>query len=203
MRQAAEDLGWSYLGIADHSRTAVYAGGLSPERVREQWREIDWLNEQAGVRLLRGIESDIQTDGSLDYDDQLLAGFDYVVASIHSQLAQSKDQVTERMIRALSHPATTMLGHPTNRLLLGREESAVDMPAVIAEAARWGKALELNANPHRLDLDWRWCRAAKQAGVKIAINPDAHRVSGLQDVQYGVLIARKAGLTSNDLFVLK
>lgn len=199
LRAAAAERGWRYLGVADHSQSAVYAGGLTPERVRQQWAEIDQLNATAGVRLLKGIEADIQVDGRLDYDDELLAGFDYVVASVHSQLRLPGEQMTERLLRAVRHPATSVLGHPTNRLLLGRGESQVDLPAVIAEAARLGKALELNANPHRLDLDWRWCRAAKLAGVKIAINPDAHRVSGLDDLQYGVWIANKAGLTREDL----
>jgi DNA polymerase (family 10) len=199
MAQAAGRIGWRYLGIADHSQTAVYAGGLSVDRVRQQWQEIDHLQSQTTVRLLKGIESDILPDGRLDYEDELLTGFDYVVASVHSQLRQPPEQMQQRLLRALNHPATTILGHPTNRLLLGREESAIDMAALIAEAARLGKALELNSNPHRLDLDWRWCRAAKQAGVKVAINPDAHRSSGLQDVQYGVLVAQKAGLTPADL----
>lgn len=197
---AAGSLGWSYLGIADHSQTAVYAGGLSAARVREQWQAIDQENARGGVRLLKGIESDILPDGALDYDDELLAGFDYVVASVHSQLRQPQELMMPRLLRALRHPATTILGHPTNRLLLGRAESAVDMAQMIAEASASGKALELNANPHRLDLDWRWCRQAKRAGVKIAINPDAHRVAGLQDLRYGLAVAQKAGLTKADLW---
>lgn len=200
MAEAASERGWGYLGIADHSQTAVYAGGLTAQRVREQWQAIDHQNAKGGARLLKGIESDILPDGALDYDDELLAGFDYVVASIHSQLRQPQDLLMARLLRALRHPQTTILGHPTNRLLLGRAESAVDMPRLIAEAADLGKALELNANPHRLDLDWRWCRQAKLAGVKIAINPDAHRVSGLADVQYGIMVAQKAGLTKSDLW---
>ncbi len=200
LAKAAGELGWSYLGIADHSRTAVYAGGLTAERVREQWQAIDQQNAGGGVRLLKGIESDILPDGALDYDDELLAGFDYVVASVHSQLRQPQEVLMARLLRALRHPSTTILGHPTNRLLLGRAESAVDMQQLIAEAAKLGKALELNANPHRLDLDWHWCRQAQRAGVKIAINPDAHRVSGLGDVQYGVMVAQKAGLTKSDLW---
>lgn len=200
MAAAAQVLGWNYLGFGDHSQTAVYAGGLTPDRVREQWRAIDDHSRQAPeIRLLKGIESDILPDGSLDYDDELLAGFDYVVASVHSSLRQSQEQMMQRLFVALRHPRTTILGHPTGRLLLGRGESAVDMPSLIAEAANLGKVLELNANPHRLDLDWKWCREAKRQGVKIAINPDAHRVSGLLDIQYGILIAQKAGLSRHDL----
>ena len=204
MAAAAADRGWSYLGISDHSQAASYAGGLSPAEVRRQWQEIDaFNNEQPATRLLKGIEVDILPDGRLDYDDDLLAGFDFVIASVHSSLRQPAAQMMPRLLAALRHPAVTMLGHPTNRLLLGREESAVDMACLLAEAARYGKALELNANPHRLDLDWRWCRAAKQAGVKIAINPDAHRSSGLDDVRYGVLMAQKAGLTPADIYQLQ
>ncbi len=199
MAAAAKELGWSYLGFGDHSQTAIYAGGLTPDRVREQWHAIEGHKQVSGIRLLKGIESDILPDGRLDYDDELLAGFDYVVASVHSSLRQSQEQMMQRLLAALRHPSTTILGHPTGRLLLGRGESAVDMPALIAEAAKLGKALELNANPHRLDLDWKWCREAKRQCVKIAINPDAHRVSGLQDIHYGILIAQKAGLSKHDL----
>ncbi len=202
MAVAAAERGWSYLGIADHSQTASYAAGLTPERVRQQWQEIDSLNQaKVGARLLKGIESDILPGGNLDYDDELLAGFDFVIASVHSSLRQSAEQMMPRLLAAIRHPAVTMLGHPTNRLLLGRGESAVDLQLLLTEAARHGKAMELNANPHRLDLDWVWCRAAKRLGVKIAINPDAHRISGLDDVYYGLLMAQKAGLTRDDIFL--
>lgn len=202
MALASADRGYAYLGIADHSQTASYAGGLTPERVQQQWREIDTLNQaQVGARLLKGIESDILPSGALDYDDELLAGFDFVIASVHSSLRQPREQMMPRLLAAITHPAVTMLGHPTNRLLLGRSESAVDMRILLEEAARNGKAMELNANPHRLDLDWKWCRVAKQLGVKIAINPDAHRISGLDDIHYGLLMAQKAGLTRDDIFL--
>lgn len=200
MSQAAAELGWRYLGIADHSQAAFYAGGLKPEQVRQQWQEIDKLNSQNGqVKLLKGIEVDILADGSLDYDDELLAGFDYVIASVHSHLRQSQEQMMNRLLSALKNPHVTMLGHPTGRLLLGRGESAVDMPTLINVAAEYGKSIEVNANPYRLDLDWRWCRLAKAKGVKLAINPDAHRVSGLQDIHYGLAAARKAGLSKGDI----
>lgn len=203
MALAAAERGYSYLGIADHSQTASYAGGLTPEKVQQQWREIDTLNQaQVGARLLKGIESDILPSGTLDYDDELLAGFDFVIASVHSSLRQPAELMMPRLLAAIAHPAVTMLGHPTNRLLLGRAESAVDMPRLLAEAAHQGKAMELNANPHRLDLDWKWCRTAKQLGVKIAINPDAHRISGFDDIHYGLLMAQKAGLTRDDILLL-
>lgn len=202
MAVAAAERGYAYLGIADHSQTASYAGGLTPAQVRQQWQEIDSLNQaHVGARLLKGIESDILPNGNLDYDDELLAGFNFVIASIHSSLRQPAEQMMGRLLAAIAHPAVTMLGHPTNRLLLGRPESAVDMPLLLAEAARHGKAMELNANPHRLDLDWKWCRVAKRLGVKIAINPDAHRISGLEDIHYGLLMAQKAGLTREDIFL--
>ncbi len=202
MAVAAAQQGYSYLGIADHSQTASYAGGLTAERVQQQWREIETLNQaQVGARLLKGIESDILPDGSLDYGDDLLAGFDFVIASVHSSLRMPAERMMSRLLAAIAHPAVTMLGHPTNRLLLGRGESAVDMPLLLEAAARHGKAMELNANPHRLDLDWTWCRLAKRLGVKIAVNPDAHRISGLDDVHYGILMAQKAGLTRDDIFI--
>lgn len=204
MAAAAAERGYRYVGIADHSQTASYAGGLSPERVREQWQEIDKLNEsKAGARLLKGIETDILPDGRLDYDDQLMAGFEFVIASVHSSLRQPADLMMPRLLAAIAHPAVTMLGHPTNRLLLGRGESNVDLDALLKASALHGKAMELNANPHRLDLDWVWCRAAKRAGVPIAINPDAHRTSGLDDVVYGLLMAQKAGLTRDDIYLIK
>lgn len=203
MALAAAKRGYAYLGIADHSQTASYAGGLTPEKVQQQWSEIDTLNQaQVGARLLKGIESDILPSGALDYADELLAGFDFVIASVHSSLRQSAELMMPRLLAAIAHPAVTMLGHPTNRLLLGRAESAVDMQQLLAAAARHGKAMELNANPHRLDLDWSWCRVAKQMGVKIAINPDAHRISGFEDIHYGLLMAQKAGLTREDIFSL-
>jgi DNA polymerase (family 10) len=202
MAEAARALGLTYLGIADHSRSAGYAGGLSIERVRQQWDAIDALNRSFGgkFRLFKGTECDILADGSLDYPDELLDGFDYVVASVHSLFGMSRDEMTRRIIRAASNPRVTMLGHPTGRLLLARDAYAVDVDAVIDAAAKAGTMIEINANPHRLDLDATHCRRAKSLGVTIVINPDAHSTGGLTDLDYGVGIARRAGLGPADLF---
>ncbi len=156
-----------YLGIADHSRSAGYAGGLSIERVRAQWAEIDALNESFGskFRVFKGTECDILPDGSLDYPDDVLDGFDYVVASVHSSFGMPRDEMTRRLVRAASNPRVTMLGHPTGRLLLARDGYAVDLDAVIDAAAKAGTMIEINANPHRLDLDAVHCRRAAEKGV--------------------------------------
>lgn len=202
MAEAARALGLTYLGIADHSRSAGYAGGLSVERVRQQWLAIDALNQSfAGkFRIFKGTECDILADGSLDYPDELLDGFDYVVASVHSVFGMSRAEMTQRIIRAASHPKVTMLGHPTGRLLLARDAYAVDVDAVIDAAAKAGTMIEINANPHRLDLDATHCRRANSRGVTIVINPDAHSTGGLGDLDYGVGIARRAGLGPADVF---
>jgi DNA polymerase (family 10) len=202
MANAARAAGLSYLGIADHSRSAGYAGGLSVERVKQQWEAIDKLNATFGgqFRLFKGTECDILPDGSLDYPDDLLEGFDYVVASVHSNFGLSREAMTARIVRAVSHPLVTMLGHPTGRLLLARDAYAVDLDAVIAAAAQHGTMIEINANPHRLDLDAIESRKAKARGVTIVINPDAHATSGLDDLEYGVDQARRAGLQAADIF---
>lgn len=202
MAQAARDRGLQYLGIADHSRSAGYAGGLSIERVRAQWAEIDALNEAFGskFRILKGTECDILPDGSLDFPDDLLDGFDYVVASIHSNFGMSREQMTARLMRAASHPRVTMLGHPTGRLLLARDGYPVDLDAVIDAAAKAGTLIEINANPHRLDLDAVHCRRARDKGVTIAINPDAHAVDGLDDLEYGISVARRGWLEKGDVW---
>jgi DNA polymerase (family X) len=200
MALAAHRLGAEYLGICDHSKSAVYAGGLSVDDVYAQWSEIDALNERLdGITLLKGIESDITSEGGLDYDDDVLSGFDFVVASVHSRLNMTEDEATERLLRAIDHPATTILGHPTGRLLLAREGYPLDMPRIIKRCAQRSVAIELNASPHRLDVDWRWCRRAKEAGVPIAINPDAHSVDGLNDTEIGVAVARKGWLGPDDV----
>lgn len=201
MAEAARASGMQYLGIADHSQSLRMAGGLTVERVREQWARIDALNEKLGkgFRIFKGTESDILADGSLDFPDEVLAGFDYVVASVHSHFRMPRDEMTARIIRAVSNPRVTMLGHPTGRLLLARDSYAVDLDAVIDAAAKAGTMIEINANPHRLDLDAVHCRRARQKGVTIAINPDAHSTAGLADVSFGVSVARRAWLSRSDL----
>ena len=202
MAHAARERGLHYLGIADHSRSAAYAGGLSIERVRAQWRAIDELNDSLGngFRIFKGTECDILADGSLDYPDEILAGFDYVVASVHSSFQLPSDEMTRRMIRAASHPRVTMLGHPTGRLLLARDGYQIDLDAVIEAAGQAGTMIEINANPHRLDLDASHCRRARQKRVTLVINPDAHSVTGLDDLDYGIGVARRAWLTKNDVW---
>ena len=188
-------LGLEYLGICDHSRTAVYANGLSIERLQQQWDEIALLNQQlAPFKIFRGIESDILSDGSLDYPDEILAKFDFVVASVHSNLKMDKEKATARLIKAIENPYTTILGHPTGRLLLSRSGYPLDYEKIIDACAANKVVIEINANPLRLDLDWRWHRYAVEKGVILSINPDAHRTEGLLDMQYGILVAQKGGL---------
>ncbi len=195
MALAARARGYAYLVISDHSRSAFYANGLDVGRVRQQWEEIDRLNEElAPFRIFKSIESDILADGSLDYDDELLAGFDLVIASVHSHLRMDEQKATERLLKAIAHPATRILGHPTGRLLLSRPGYPIDYERIIEACAAHGVAIELNANPHRLDLDWQWIPAALEAGVWISINPDAHSTDGIDDIRWGVASARKGGL---------
>ena len=196
MALAAQALGLEYFGISDHSQTAVYASGLTPDDIAKQHDEIDALNDSLeGITVLKGIESDILADGSLDYSDEVLASFDFVVASVHSQFTLDPAKQTERCIRAVQNPFCDMLGHPTGRILLGREGFEMDLRAVIAAAAESGTAIELNANPHRLDLDWREIRYATGLGCLISIAADAHRAAGLEDLRYGVALARKGWVT--------
>ena len=200
MADAARKLGWHYLGIADHSKSAAYAGGLSEEKVRDQLKEIDALNgKMKGFRIFRGTECDILVNGDLDWSDTVLASFDYVVASIHSGFNLSGTEMTQRIIRALKNRYVTMLGHPTGRILLGRDGYPVDMVQVINAAADYGKMIEINAHPSRLDLDWRLVKYAKEKRVLVPINPDAHAIAGLQDVTFGVGIARKGWLGPPDV----
>ncbi len=199
LRQMAEyckELGYDYLGISDHSRTAFYAGGLEIERIEKQHKEIDQLNtELAPFRIFKGIESDILSDGSLDYPEDVLASFDFIVASVHSILNMDIKRATERLLRAIENPYTTILGHPTGRLLLRREGYPIDHKTIIDACAKNNVVIEINANPWRLDLDWRWVRYAMEQGVKLSINPDAHEMDGYADMKYGVLVGRKGGLT--------
>ncbi len=200
MVDAAKQLGWQYLGIADHSKVAVYANGLTPERVRAQQKEIDKLNGSLSkFRVFKGTEVDILTDGTLDFNDKVLSSFDYVVASIHSKFKMTESEATKRVIRALKNKYVTILGHPTGRLLLSRDGYPLNLIEVINAASDYGKSIEINAHPVRLDLDWRLVKYAKEKGVRICINPDAHNVDGLKDVRFGVGIARKGWLETKDV----
>lgn len=204
MADAAHKLGYKYLGLADHSQSLTIANGLSPQRVRQQQAEIDKLNARLkGIRLFKGIECDILADGSLDYKDDVLATFDYVVASVHSHFNQSREEMTARIVKAVSHPRVTMLGHATGRLLLRREGYKVDLEAVLQAAAEHGTMVEINANPYRLDLDWIHCKRAKALGVKLVINPDAHSTSELEYTAFGVDVARRGWLEKADVFNTK
>lgn len=196
MAEAVRKKGYQYFGITDHSKSAFYANGLNEARVLEQFAEIEKLNEAYGSEftILKGIESDILYDGSLDYPDEFLKGFDFVIASIHSQLKMDEEKATERLIRAIEHPATNILGHPTGRLLLSRKGYPVNHHKVIDACVANGVALELNANPYRLDLDWTWIPYVLEKGGWIAINPDAHSLAGIDDVHFGILAAQKGGL---------
>ncbi|RAI92123.1 DNA polymerase (family 10) [Algoriphagus yeomjeoni] len=199
LRQMAaycRELGFEYLGISDHSKTAFYAGGLTEDQIVKQHQEIDALNkEMAPFRIFKGIESDILSDGKLDYADEVLASFDFIVASVHSILNMDIKRATMRLISAIENPYTTILGHPTGRLLLRRQGYPIDHKAIIDACAENNVVIEINANPWRLDLDWRWVRYAMDQGVMLSINPDAHAMEGYADMKYGVLIGRKGGLT--------
>ncbi|HVE79130.1 MAG TPA: DNA polymerase/3'-5' exonuclease PolX [Gemmatimonadaceae bacterium] len=200
MARAAQARGWSYLGISDHSQSAFYAGGVTREQILEQHAEIDRVNERLeNFRVLKGVEADILGDGRLDYDAEFLDRFDYVIGSVHSRFAMSQEEMTTRVLAALDDPHLTILGHPTGRLLLTREPYAIDMEAVLEKAGEVGVAVELNADPHRLDLDWRLLRVAKDRGVAIEIGPDAHSPQGLDNVEVGVGIARKGWLEPSDV----
>jgi DNA polymerase (family 10) len=201
MAEATIALGKEYLGICDHSKAAAYAHGLSVEAVRRQQEEIDSLNEEYGgrFRILKGTECDILKDGSLDYDDETLASFDFVVASVHSQFQLPTAEQTDRLIRAMENPFCSILGHPTGRILLTREGYTLDLEAVIERAAELGVAIELNGDPHRFDLDWRFHRYATDRGVRIPITTDAHSPDGLKNIYTGVGIARKGWLTAADV----
>jgi DNA polymerase (family X) len=200
MAAAAQSLGLQYLGIADHSRSSIQARGLDAARLRRQVAAIRKLNREFdNFRLFAGVECDILRDGALDFEDELLAELDYVVASVHSAFTLSEADMTRRIIRAVSNPFVTMLAHPTGRLLLKRDPYAVDIPAIIDAAAETGTWIEINAAPKRLDLDWRWWPLAKERGVKCVINPDAHRTERLQELWFGIGVARKGWLTKAEV----
>ncbi len=200
MAEGARARGFRYIAVCDHSRTAVYAHGLNIERVLQQQEEIDALNAQYDdFRILKGIESDILPDGSLDYPDEVLATFDLVVASVHSMFNMSEADMTERMVRAVRNPHTTILGHPTGRLLLARDGYPVDVGRLIDEAVAHDVAIEVNANPHRLDLDWRHLDYGMSQGAQFSIGPDAHHVDELDYLDYGLSMVRKGGVTADRL----
>ncbi len=193
MVSEAERLGYEYIGVSDHSQSAFYAQGLKEATLLEQEKEVRLVQKRhPKVRLFWGIESDILADGSLDYDSKVLKRFDFVIASVHSRFNMDRSQMTERILTAIRNPCTRFLGHPTGRLLLGRKAYEVDMEALIEEAAQCNVAIELNSNPARLDLDWRWGSAMRKSKTLTSINPDAHDLDGLQDVRYGIAMARKA-----------
>ncbi|AWV98645.1 DNA polymerase/3'-5' exonuclease PolX [Arcticibacterium luteifluviistationis] len=201
MSEACRDLGLDYFGIADHSQTATYAGGLTAGRVVQQQSEIDEINaEMTPFKVLKGIESDILSDGGLDYESEILATFDYVVASVHANLDMNIEKATDRVLKAVENPYTTILGHPTGRLLLSRKGYPLDFKKVIDACAANKVIMEINASPYRLDIDWRWIPYCLEKGVMLSINPDAHKIEGFQDMHYGVAVARKAGLTKDMTF---
>lgn len=199
MCAAVKERGFEYFVISDHSQSAFYANGLKPDRVLTQMREIDRLNEQYdSFKIFKSIESDILYDGQLDYSEELLSKFDLVIASVHAHLKMDIVKATDRVIAAVHNRYTRILGHPTGRLLLSREGYPLDHKAVIDACAQSNVAIELNANPYRLDLDWTWISYAVEQGVKISINPDAHSIKGIDDIKYGVSAARKGLLTPSD-----
>jgi len=190
--KACQELNLQYVGICDHSKSAFYANGLNEERIKQQHEKIDEINSiLSDFKVFKGIEVDILTDGSLDFDDNTLATFDFVVASVHSQFHLSEEAMTKRILKAISNPYITMLGHPTGRLLLGREPYKLDMDKIIKKAGELGTVIEINSSPYRLDLDWRLGKLANEHGVKTALNPDAHALEGLTDFEYGIGVARK------------
>jgi len=200
MARAARRLGHKYMGLSDHSKTAFYANGLDERRLKEQSEAVDKLNEEnKDFHIFKGSEVDILSDGRLDFGDPVLKKLDFSIGSVHSKLSMKKDEATKRLTAALRNPYLTFLGHMTGRLLLGRAGYEVDVDEIVKTAAKNRKVIEINANPHRLDMDWRLLKKAKQAGVKFSINPDAHSLSGLSDFSYGVSIARKGWLTKDDL----
>jgi len=196
MLTATRDAGYEWVAITDHSPTAAYAGGLTPERVLRQRQAIDAIRDRfPGFRIFHGTEADILADGSIDFGDEFLGVFDLVVASVHSRFGLPRDEQTKRLIRAVENPRVSVLGHPTGRLLLTRKGIDADMEAVLAAASRSGCAVEINGSPHRLDLDWRLAASAAGRGVTYSIGPDAHSVRELDNTGYGVGIARKGWIT--------
>jgi len=195
MVRAARELGWEYVGISDHSQSAVYARGLDLQRLAAQRQAVAALaGTVPGIRVFHGIESDILPDGRLDYEDEVLSQFDFVIAAVHSAFNLSRDAQTQRLLRAVANPHTTILGHPTGRILLRRPGYEVDLPAVLEAAAQHGVVVEIDAHPQRLDVDGAAARLARDKGALLCISPDAHAVAGLGDLRYGVGTARRGWL---------
>ena len=196
MADAAQKRGYAYLGVTDHSQTAHYAGGLTAQEVLAQQREIEQVNQRCGsdFRIFKGIESDILADGSLDYSEDVLRSFELIIASVHSRFRMNRQEQTERILKAIANPHTTILGHVTGRLLLNRAGYDVDMEAILSACAEHSVAVEINANPWRLDLDWRWCERALQLGCFLSINPDAHSTNEIDNMRWGILMARKGAV---------
>ena len=204
MAEAARARQYEYLVVCDHSQSAKYAGGLTPERVRKQHEEIDRLNQRwSDFKLLKGIESDIRSDGSLDYDDEILASFDLVLVSVHNKLHMTEKEATKRILTAIKNIHTDILGHMTGRLLLEREGYPLDREAIFDACAEHHVAIEINAHPRRLDIDWRYIRQGRDKGVCFSIGPDAHRISGLDCLPYGLGIARKGWLEAQQVLNCK
>ncbi|MCI5073048.1 DNA polymerase/3'-5' exonuclease PolX [bacterium] len=200
MVQQSIELGYHYIGISEHSQTAFYAQGLSLDTIEQQAQEIKELREKyPQIIILHGIESDILPDGQLDYPDTVLSQLDFVIASVHASMNQSEDVMTQRCLKALANPYCTMLGHPTGRVLLGRDSFKINLEAIFKKAGELGKFIEINANPKRLDLDWRYLPLAMKYNVKFMINPDAHSIEGLNHTSYGINVARKGGLSKADV----
>ena len=193
---STRERGYAYLGITEHSRRAHYAGGLTIEEVAAQRRQIDRLNRRYGpsFHVFKGIESDILADGSLDYPEEVLAGFDLVIASVHSKFRMGRKEQTDRIVRAVENPHTTILGHVTGRQLMRRPGYELDMERVLKACAGEGVAIEINAHPWRLDMDWRWCERALELGCMFSINPDAHSTEEIDNIRWGILMARKGAV---------
>ncbi len=205
MAEACIARGYQYLGLSDHSKAASYAGGLTADALQRQGEEVDALNKEfaGSFHILKGTECDILRDGSLDFDDETLASLDFVVASIHSNFNLSFEEQTQRMTRAIANPYVDIIGHSTGRILLGRPGYALDLDRVIDAAAQHGTCIEINAHPSRLDLDWRYVRKARDKGIQIPINPDAHTLAGIDDMRYGIGVARKGWLRAEDVLNTK